>query len=321
MKNLFKYLKTLLTIIILIFFIQYFLNNQQDLHTVLSTPLDKLIYIFILFSLMILFDGVFLKIILRDFKKTISNLESQYITIVSYIGNYFLPLRGGAVIRSVYLKKKFNFSYSNFVSTLYGYYIIVFLVNSFVALTSLIFLQRRYNIISIPLYIFFGVTFVTMLTLSIFKLPFHKLKIQKQSIIKKMLDIVKNILNGWNVIVSNKKLLISLTILSLLRFFASALLFYVQFKALEIEVSLLNVLIYNCLSGVSLLVSLTPGSLGVREAIFVITSDVLGITNDQVMQLALLDRGMVVITLLILFVAIYILSKIFKKQFVDEKIS
>lgn len=321
MKSLFKYIKVALTILILYLFIQYFLNNQQDLNAVLNTPIQQLVYIFILFSLMIFFDTLFLEVILKKFNKTITTLESQYITVISYIGNYFLPLRGGAVIRSVYLKKKFNFPYSNFISTLYGYYIIVFLVNSLIALTSLVFIQLRYDTISIPLYIFFGTVFVMMLILSLFKIPLEKLDIQKPSILKKIVDVVKNILNGWNMIVTDKKLLIKLTILSLLRFFSSALLFYVQFKALDIEVSFLNVLIYNCLSGVSLLVSLTPGSLGIREAIFLITSNILGITNDQVMQLALLDRGMVVITLLISLIIFYTLSKIFKKQFVDEKFS
>jgi len=55
--------------------------------------------------------------------------------------------------------------------------------------------------------------------------------------------------------------------------------------------------------------------LGIREGIFVITSDILGITSEQVMQLALLDRGVMVIVLVGLFIVLYILRLILLKKF------
>jgi uncharacterized protein (TIRG00374 family) len=319
MKNIWKYIKILITVVIVIFFIQYFFNNQEDFLLVLSTPLTYILPIFLLFSSLVFFDGLFIKIILKSFSKTLSILESFYISTISYLGNYFLPMRGGAVIRSVYLKKKFDFPYSHFVSTLYGYYIIVFLVNSLVALIALILIQLRFQVISIPLYIFFGGLFLTMLLLSIVKFPVEKIGKSKNKIVRKVVKIVKEILNGWNIIISDSKLFISLLILTLSRFIFSTILFYVQFKALDIDVKFLNVLLYNCLSGVSLLVSLTPGSLGIREGIFVITSDILGITNEQVMQLALLDRVTVVLTLVICFIILYLIQLLSKKNEPNQK--
>jgi uncharacterized membrane protein YbhN (UPF0104 family) len=53
-----------------------------------------------------------------------------------------------------------------------------------------------------------------------------------------------------------------------------------------------------------LLISLTPGALGIREGIFFLTSDVLGISNEEIMQLALLDRGVTVLTLFFWFVVL-----------------
>jgi Tfp pilus assembly protein PilZ len=68
--------------------------------------------------------------------------------------------------------------------------------------------------------------------------------------------------------------------------------------------------LYNCLSGVSLLVSSTTGSFCKRGGLFVITSDILGITSEQVMQLALLDRGVMVVVLVVLFAILFILNKL-----------
>ncbi len=314
MKNLWKYIKVLITLLIVVFFIYYFFQNQEDFLFVLSTPIKYLIMIAIPFGILVLLDGIFIKVILKSFDETISVLESFYVSNISYLGNYFLPMRGGAVIRSVYLKKNFNFPYTYFVSTLYGFYIIVFLVNALVGLLALLVIQFKYDVVSIPLYIFFGLLFFFMLLLTVFKFPTDKIKEGKYKVVNKILNIIKDIFNGWNIIISNKKLLYSLIFITIAKFLISAFLFFVEFTALGIGKNFINILLYNCLSGVSLLVSLTPGSLGIREGIFVITSDILGISNEQVMQLALLDRGVVVITLVVLFIILYVLQRVFTKN-------
>jgi glycosyltransferase 2 family protein len=314
MKKLWKYLKILITIGVVIFFIYYFSNNREDFLLVLSTPLEYILLIGLFYSLVFFLNGVFIKIILGSFGKVISAFESFYVSVISSLGNYFLPMRGGAVIRSVYLKKKFSFSYSHFVSTLYGYYIIVFLVNSFFALIALLFITLKYGTVSLPLYIFFGGLFLFMLILSFVHFPTEKVKEGRVGLINKFLKILKEILNGWNIIVDNKGLLFSLVFITLLAFVLHIFLFYIEFMALGIETNFINVVLYNCLSGVSLLVSLTPGSLGIREGIFVITSDILGITSEQVMQLALLDRGVMVVVLVGLFVGFYFLNILLRKN-------
>jgi hypothetical protein len=54
-----------------------------------------------------------------------------------------------------------------------------------------------------------------------------------------------------------------------------------------------------------LLISLTPGVSGLREGIFFLTSDVLGISGEGIMQLALLDRGIMMLTLFFWFLALF----------------
>ena len=313
MKDIWKHLKIIVTIGVLAYFIYYFYNNKSDLLAVLQIPPKYLTGIFLLSALTIFVNGVFIKVILQSFNKVITILESFYVSVISSLGNYFLPMRGGAAIRSVYLKKKYNFSYAHFVSTLYGNYIIVFLVSSFIGLLSLVLIDIKYSISSLPLYFFFGVLFVVMLVLSLVKFPLEKIKEPKRKFFGKVVGIVKNILKGWNIIVDDKELLFSLIGLTVVNIFVTNVLFYVQFRALNIDVNLLNTVLYNALSSVSLLVSITPGSLGIREGIFSITSDILGIANEQIMQLALLDRGVSVIVLIVLFVVLYTTVS-FKKE-------
>jgi glycosyltransferase 2 family protein len=317
MKKFWKYIKILITIGVFVFFVYYFLNNKGDLLFVLSTPINFILFLFALSSAVLFLNGVFIKIILKSFDKEISIIEASYLSVISSLGNYFLPMRGGAVIKSVYLKKKFDFSYSHFISALYGNYILVFLVNSFVALIALSVIQSSREVFSTSLYVFFALLFVAMLFMALIRFPVKKIKETKFKFLNRGIRIIKNILEGWNIIVGDKKLLLSLVATTFVGFVLSVLLFLLQFRALGIEAEFISVVLYACLSGVSLLVSLTPGSLGIREGIFVITSDILGITTDQVMQLALLDRGINLIAMLFWFILFYFSTILLKKYVKD----
>ena len=318
MKEFWKYLKVVITIGVLGYFIDYFFNHKSDLEVVFHIPLRYLIVIFLLTSLSFFINGIFIKVTLKSFKKVISVLESFYVSVMSSLGNYFLPLHGGTVIRSVYLKKKFNFPYTHFISTLYGYYIIVFLVNSFMGLISLLVITLKYGVSSAPLYLFFGLLFISMLVLTFLKIPARR-KRSRLKVLDKILETIKKVSEGWNMIVENKRLSLSLIGISVVFFITTGFLYYFEFRGLGIDISIMNVILYNCLSGVSLLVSITPGSLGIREGIFSITSDILGISNEQIMQLALLDRGVSVIVLVVLFVVLWVGRKVVDKKIVSEK--
>jgi hypothetical protein len=124
MKRLWRYLKIIITIGIMSLFIYYFIDNREDFLVVLSTPFEYIFLIGIFNFLVFLLNGIFIRVILISFKKTIGVFESLYVQKYPLLGNSFLPTMGCAVIRSVYLKKRFSFPYSHFVSTLYGYYII-----------------------------------------------------------------------------------------------------------------------------------------------------------------------------------------------------
>jgi uncharacterized protein (TIRG00374 family) len=319
MKKLWKYIQVLITVVVVALFVIYFVNNKEDLQFLLSLDWRYLLLMTIFWLSIIFLNGVFIKVILKSFEKTISVLESFYISVISMVGNYFLPARGGAVIRSVYLKKNYNFPYSHFISTLYGYYILVFLINSFLALIALGANHFLNGIVSIPLYIFFGALFILMLILSLAKFPTKTKEIENR-VIRKIALFIKNIFNGWNMIANNKKLLFYLLLLSLGNYVFSLLLFWAEFQIVGLETNILNLIMYTCLSGVSLLISITPGSLGIREAVFLISSKSIGLGQEEILQLAVVDRGSLVILLsiLVLFFTIFIrkfnLADIFVKN-------
>jgi uncharacterized protein (TIRG00374 family) len=265
-----------------------------------------------LFLCVFFLEGLFIQVTLKIFKKDISVKESYYLSTLSRIGNYLLPLRAGAVFRAAYLKKKYDFDYSKFLSTLYGYYIILFLINASLALIALIFKWIVGGEFYFLLTLFFVGLFGGMLFLIFVRFPFEKFFKKDTGVISKVLKFMSKFMNSWDMIVKEKKHFFNLLLLTLGNIVINGVITYIEFVSIGVNVKIMDVILYTCLSGVSLLISLTPGSLGIREAVFLITSQSIGLSQDQIMQLAVLDRGIMFVLLLIVLVLIGIFVREFK---------
>lgn len=302
-----------MTLLVVLLFILYFINNKEDFEAVFLIPVNILLALFTLNSLRYFVDGLFILSILKLFNLFISGAESFYISIISSFGNNFLPMQGGAAIRAVYLKKTLKFPYAHFIATLYGNYIIIFGVNAFIALLALMMLQINDAVFPLPLFAFFGFLFISMAMLASIRIDIKLSGNRKLNIIKKFLDLLNKILYGWEMLSADNALLVTLVFITLVSFSVMTIIYSVEFSALGIRSNLTTILLYNCLSGVSLLISLTPGSLGIRESIFYFTSDILGLNSEQIMQLALLDRGVSLLTLFFWFIILSLWKLIIAK--------
>ncbi len=315
-------LSIILTITVLLLFGIYLYNNPQILIILKDISPLSLIIIMILFLLLFLLEGVFIKVTLNIFDKHIDLKEAYYLSTISRIGNYLLPMRAGAIFRATYLKNKYQFEYSKFLSTLYAYYILLFLLNSFLALSVLLFKYLSISIFYPAISLFFLLLFFTTLFVILFRKTIPTREGKGLKYINKGIGIFNKFLTSWDMIVKRKKLFLSLLLLTMGNILINGVIFYVEFLSLKININILDIVLYTCLSGVSLLVSITPGSLGLREAIFLFTSESIGLSQDQIMQLAFLDRGVLFLLLLILLIVITVFVKKFKLKdifFVKEK--
>ncbi|MDX9738974.1 MAG: lysylphosphatidylglycerol synthase transmembrane domain-containing protein [Candidatus Dojkabacteria bacterium] len=311
-----------LTITVLLLFGIYLYSNPQILIILKDISPIFLLIIMALFLLLFLLEGIFIKVTLDIFDKHIDLKEAYYLSTVSRIGNYLLPMRAGAIFRATYLKNKYQFEYSKFLSTLYAYYILLFLLNSILALLVLLFKYLSLSIFYPVITVFFIVLLLGTLFVILFrkKIPTREGKGLKY--INKGVKVFNKFLTSWDMIVKRKKLFLSLLLLTMGNILINGVIFYVEFLSLKIDINILDIVLYTCLSGVSLLVSITPGSLGLREAIFLFTSESIGLSQDQIMQLAFLDRGILFLLLLLLLIVITVFVKKFKLKdifFVKEK--
>lgn len=312
MRKFKKIIGPYLTIIFIALFVIYFALRPHEFKPLLEISILILVFVGLAKVLTNIASGIFLKITIEAFTARMRMVEGLYISILSSIGNYFGPLLGGTSVRAIYLKQNFSLSYSNFASTLAGYYEIVFLANSILALVSIGLLVG--NPVSSPIFLFFLVWLLALLGILFIKLPDRNRAMKKlkkwrsPKPIIKAVEIIYDIERGWKLIMSQRMLMAKLFLLAVLGFVITFVTAWLEFSAIGVEISAPALGLYTALSGVSLLIAITPGAIGIRESLLVVNSSLMGVTSTQVLQVAVIDRGVSFITLFLLF----LLTKVIK---------
>jgi len=92
---------------------------------------------------------------------------------------------------------------------------------------------------------------------------------------------------------------------------------FLEFRVFGLEISLLSVLFLSIVSTLGLFISITPGALGIKEAIVAFTATVINIPISQALTVSILDR---VVGLGIIFILGPIFSYILMNQKRNDKI-
>ncbi len=283
----------LLTGLILIIFLWYFVAHIEDFKSLLSVDPLYLFFIALGHWTILFMNGLFLKTVLKIFDKKMTIAESFHSSLITATGNLFLPAGGGSGVQAVFLKKSHDLSYKNFLSALSGNYVIVFLFSSLIGIIALLSIYTPLTFEYVTVFIVFCLVFTVTLCLTIFGLPNQMLKYESnnKSLVGKFLMNVVNVMQGWSLITRNKKIILILTLLTAINFLALLLISHFSLLGAGVQVSFWGLVLYAVLGGMSLLANLTPGALGIKEAIYIFSSTVIGITTPQIVGAAILDRG------------------------------
>lgn len=295
-------LRPILTVFVVLAFVAYFVLNIDKFSPLLHMNFYLLVLVALADIATILANGLFIKFILEPFGKYISAKESAYVSMISSVGNFFAPAGSGFGFRAVYLKKRHGLAYSDYMSTLYGNYVIVFLINSFFALVAL-YLLRNVNARGyFTLLILFAGMFFVSLLLTVVRLPNFKKDLSVKN--RHLNFITKSLINmagGWNKIIGNKTLLLRLIAIILFNFLMSLSVARLEINALHFHISLSALLLFSVLGSLSLFINVTPANLGVKEAIYLFSSAVIGLSAPQILSIALVDRGILFAVLFLLW--------------------
>lgn len=290
-----------LTAVVLVIFVAYFISNRDNFRPLLHINIWLLFLIAAIDIAVIAANGLFTRAILQPFGKVISYAESFFLSMISSVGNFFAPAGAGFVFRAIYLKRKHNFSYQNYVSILFGNYIIVFIVNSLAGLAALALLRQHDNREFKTLAATFGFILVMSLALTFLRL---KAEPSKAGGTKAwFMNNLKRVSSGWRTIYSHPRLMARLFGTTLLNLGLITLMYLAIAKSLHFNVSFAALLLLSALNALSLFINVTPGNLGIKEAVYLFSANVMGLSVSQILSIAVIDRGVQFVVLAVAWLA------------------
>lgn len=138
--------KLVVTLAFVLLGIVYFLANRDEF-TQLHWPSPiAVVAVALAFVTNLWLGSLFNNVVVRKLGADISGIESFALSTVASAINFLLPLRAGAGVRAVYLKRVFNLPYSHFASTLAVFYLANVFIASIVGMACVLFiyLDTRY---------------------------------------------------------------------------------------------------------------------------------------------------------------------------------
>ena len=309
MKHLYKKILGLIILLVLIaWLINYSLNNYESFKNISFINPWLLIIIAIIFvtayipgSLINYYSFLPLGLRLKPF-------ESYGLAIITGFYNLITPFRGGMAARAVYLKKKYNFTYANFLATLAASYVLIFFIAAILGLFGILSIYLHTGVINW----LFGILFSGLFLVLLFVIAFSpKLPTTRYNWLNRFIEVI----NGWNIISKNKKIILAISIMSLLQIILGAISLFLQFKVFGTTISYGAAIFLASMGYLSLLISITPAGLGINEAILVFSASTLGITTVQSLSAALAGRF---VSLVVLFILGPIFSYFLMKKRINE---
>ena len=241
--------------------------------------------------------------ILAAFEVLPNEKENFFLALVTRLGNYITPTRGGAVARAVYLKKRYELPYTAFVSQLGATYVITLFISSSLGALSSVYIGHAQGVTIWPLLLFFSAVSLTQLALISFS---QKLKEVDNRLVNKIIRVV----NNWHVIRKNKRLVWSISIIATVQCATTAAILFCLYRSFGVGLTYIHALFLMAITSITMVLSFTPAGLGIYEMILVFMGEAIGIGAAETFTVALLMRGLNIAMLAVLGpVGVYYLTR------------
>jgi uncharacterized protein (TIRG00374 family) len=280
-----------LILITLFFFLSYGLKHFSEFYELVSQINPLMIFLVgVIFVFIFFLNGLILIRLLSPFKIKLGVLEAFLVAAATNFYNLITPLKGGFAFRAIYLKKRYGLNYSQFVRSLSLMYIIIFLAGSLLGLLSIELIWIKYHIFSWIIFLIFLGLFLLTLFFLIAPAKFQGIKnngVKKIAMMAKMPYTLRSS--------------VFLFFNSSLQVILWAINVQLCFLALGINIGFSKSLFVASLSFISLFLAVTPGNLGVGDAINVFSASLVGAGLTESVAAAVLLRA-------INFIATFILG-------------
>ena len=215
------------------------------------------------------------------------------LSAMTAMGNYLIAFRGGAAIRGVYLKSKYDLPYATFLSTVASLYLLTIPTN---ALLGFIALQI--------IYLGLGISQpgLALLLMAAFAGPVVFLVLIRRAprFSGRWTSKLNLVVEGWRLLTAKPLTVIKLVLTSVLNSCVTVLMIHISFKALGVDLPLIKSGVLGILYLISAMVPITPAGLGFAETTLVLASSAFGLDSTINILAAGLHRSVILLVSLVL---------------------
>ncbi len=275
---------TFVTAFILVAMVWYLYHNQAAWRSLGRAGTLDIVYLILIWLVAQSTAGYINYMIFLELGTKLTFIEWFGLPLYQAVCNYVVPLRGGAAVTAIYLKKRHGMAYSRFLSCFMTVHVLFMLTTGPVACLLLIVLVLTGGDWHGGLFGFFAVVTVAMWVcwLILPKLRFSGGRIGK---------ILLNVSQGWQAVSGNSRLIFKLIILICVSIIAHAVRIYIAMRAVGLSSGILESGICGIILQYSVLVKVLPGNFGVQEGTLSLSLSILGYPAEMGMAAALLIRG------------------------------
>lgn len=256
-------------------FIYYIDGHPETIDQLKQMPPLTAVVLLALYAVSFLAYALVTRVSLRIYGKSLSGQENLLFNAYSSLINFFGPGQSGPVFRAAYLKKRHNLGMKQFMLTTLVYF-------AFYGIISVLFAVAG----SRPWWQ------TVLLMLAATAGSFAIIRRYKQ---KKHIALVGG-LTPWRI-----GLLFAATLLQVA---ALAVIYGIELQQVGAGASIRDILSYTGVTNLTLFVALTPGAIGIREAFLVFSQSLHGIDNTTIVAANIVDRGVYILFLGLLFVLV-----------------
>lgn len=246
----------------------YFVRHLHDFKKVLEIDAGSFAALSALVLIAVWLSGLTIYAIVRVFRVNISMWESFGLSAVNTMANFYIS-KSGIAAKGLYLNRRHQFPYAQFISTVAGNYVISLVTQGIMGLILYLWFLRGSALRFELLLAFVGFTLAGLAPLVVPRL--------KISSTHRVWSKVQSVIDGWQELRTHRMTLLVLVLLNVSYVVVGGFRLFVSYRALGYAVDLLPCLVMSPISALTVVLSFTPGAVGIRQALVGYSSELLGV--------------------------------------------
>jgi uncharacterized membrane protein YbhN (UPF0104 family) len=279
----FKWLKYLLGLVIVIFLLWYLAGHWQDVRALLKLNGFELAVIYFVSFIGILNSAVVVRAILKPMGIRALFLDMVLLQNACLLLNY-VPMKFGTLFMANYLKRHYGLKYSQFGTFSVYLTLLLSAVASLTGIIAMIFVYGLADVQKQLLTAVFLICLVASILLILVPLPVPKGT-------SRLAIVLRDFLIGRKAIAQDTKALFVVGFFLLFNFVLTSIRLAVIYHSMNVKVHPAGFLVLGALGFILMFINITPGALGIREAVLGAGAVVLGVPLEAGVTAAIIDRA------------------------------